>query len=278
MRLLYSERQKYLDTMKSFLEELPLEEQMPWTPGEVFDYEGVIVSDPPTAGARADNLKKFLIEVLEKVILKNIDQQKRTAQQHDCPSFFTNETLLMALKANTLLREKALKKLKKEFKGMKAMAEEERMIEEKTDQTNQFTLSLIFEDLCQKLQHVQPYDILRVLDDSKLGGSHGEAYKKETILHVSAEHKRNNFFFLGDALRSLLTGSKVQFSSPSLEGLKNFIESTNVQADGAAGWRQKIMSKLQQHKSKEEIANFNQVLVQRTIEEAMELTNPICTI
>lgn len=38
------------------------------------------------------------------------------------------------------------------------------------------------------------------------------------------------------------------------------------------------MSKLQQHKSKEEIANFNQVLVQRTIEEAMELTNPICTI
>ena len=38
------------------------------------------------------------------------------------------------------------------------------------------------------------------------------------------------------------------------------------------------MSKLHQHKSKEEIANFNQVLVQRTIEEAMELANPICTV
>ena len=38
------------------------------------------------------------------------------------------------------------------------------------------------------------------------------------------------------------------------------------------------MGELQRHKSKEELANFNQVLVQRTIEEAMELTNPICTV
>lgn len=66
--------------MKRYLEELPQDEQRPWTSGEVFDYEGVIVSDPFTAGLRADNLKKFLIEVLEKVILKNIDWQKRISQ------------------------------------------------------------------------------------------------------------------------------------------------------------------------------------------------------
>lgn len=69
--------------MKRYLEELPPEDtarERPWTPGEVFDYEGVIVSDPLTAGLRADNLKEFLIEVLEKVILKNIDWQKRISQ------------------------------------------------------------------------------------------------------------------------------------------------------------------------------------------------------
>lgn len=139
----------------------------------------------------------------------------------------------MALKANTLLQERALRKLKKENSNRKEMtlAQAEGFdaaVEEKMDQTNQFTLSIIFEDLCQKLQHVQPYDIVRVLDDGKPGSALGEAFRKEAILHVSADHERNNFFFLGDALRSLLTGGKVPFSSPSLEGLKNFIENTNI--------------------------------------------------
>ena len=42
------------------------------------------------------------------------------------------------------------------------------------------------------------------------------------------DHKRNNFFFIGDALRALLTGGKVHFSSPSLASLKSFIECTDV--------------------------------------------------
>ena len=39
------------------------------------------------------------------------------------------------------------------------------------------------------------------------------------------------------------------------------------------------MEKLLSHKSKDELNNFDhQVLVQGTIEEAMELSNPICTV
>lgn len=62
----------------------------------------------------------------------------------------------MALKANTLLQEKALRKLKKENSSRKEMtlaqaAGFDAAVEEKIDQTNQFTLSIIFEDLCQKL-------------------------------------------------------------------------------------------------------------------------------
>ena len=78
----------------------------------------------------------------------------------------------MALKANSLLQEKALQKLKKE-RAKRASAQEpedyDAMVEEIKDKTNQFTLSIIFEDLCQKLQHLQPFDIIRVLDESKSG-------------------------------------------------------------------------------------------------------------
>lgn len=186
----------------------------------------------------------------------------------------------MALKANSLLLEKARKRRQKEA-GYRREAERgdlDAAMDEITDKTNQFTLSILFEALCQKLQHVQPYEIVRILDDGKRGPSGAEAFKQEPILHVSADNPRTNFYFLGDALRSLFVGGKLPFSSPSLDSLKSFMESTDIDGDGAAGWRQKIMSKLRQHKSKEELASFNQVLVQRTIEEAMELTNPICTI
>ena len=45
-------------------------------------------------------------------------------------------------------------------------------------------------------------------------------------------------------------------------------------------YRTKIQSLLNQQKGigKEEVLNFDQILVQQTIEEAMEINNPICTI
>lgn len=62
----------------------------------------------------------------------------------------------MALKANSLLLERARKKRQKEA-GYRREAERgdlDAAMDEITDRTNQFTLSILFEALCQKLQHV----------------------------------------------------------------------------------------------------------------------------
>jgi len=172
IKLLYKNKNKFNDGVDQ--ESIPEEEQKPWTGGEVFDYESVVGAQGAIAELRSSNLKRFLQEVLEQVIMKNIDAQRRLMQQNDCPSFFTNETLLMALKANSLLQEMALQKLKKDRPSKRASVQEpedyDAMVEEIKDKTNQFTLNIIFEDLCQKLQHVQPFDIIRVLDDNRSGG------------------------------------------------------------------------------------------------------------
>ena len=35
---------------------------------------------------------------------------------------------------------------------------------------------------------------------------------------------------------------------------------------------------MQEHKTKEDMLSFDQILTQQTIEEAMEINNPVCTI
>jgi len=41
---------------------------------------------------------------------------------------------------------------------------------------------------------------------------------------MSAEHTRNSYYYIGDALRITLTGGKIHFSNEELSKLKNFVE------------------------------------------------------
>ena len=70
----------------------------------------------------------------------------------------------------------------------------------------------------------------------------------------------------------MFSGGKVHFSNESLKDLKELIEGREVD------YRGKIQALLAEHKSREEILNFDQLLVQPTIEEAIEPTNPVCTV
>lgn len=64
----------------------------------IFDYESII-SNIAIAEVRADNLKKFLTFIIEEILLKNLDYKRRLQKQTDCSHFFSDETLLMTLKA-----------------------------------------------------------------------------------------------------------------------------------------------------------------------------------
>ena len=63
--------------------------------------------------------------------------------------------------------------------------------------------------------------------------------------------KRNNFFHVGEALRSILTGGKIHYSNPSLERYKEFM------AQEGANYRSKIIDLIVSHKGKDEVLNFN---------------------
>ena len=84
--------------------------------------------------------------------------------------------------------------------------------------------------------------------------------------------KRNNFFHVGEALRSLLTGSKIVYSNPSLGQFKEFINQKEV------NYRSKVIELVVSHKGKDEVLNFDQILVQQSIEEALEISNQYCTV
>ena len=66
----------------------------------------------------------------------------------------------------------------------------------------------------------------------------------DPILQVTKDNIRNNFYFVGDALRNLFIGGNLPFSSPSIDSLRNFMENTNIHEEGAAAWRHRIMTKL----------------------------------
>ena len=50
---------------------------------DLFDYESVI-RNSQKAHLRSTNLKKFLIDIIENIIMKNIDHQKIMSKQADC--------------------------------------------------------------------------------------------------------------------------------------------------------------------------------------------------
>lgn len=87
------------------------------------------------------------------------------------------------------------------------------------DLINQFSLRVIFEDLCLRLQHLKAHDIIRIVGQRK--------YEENRVLGV--KEKRNNFFYLGAYLRALLSGGKVHFTNPGVKNLKDFIECNAVE-------------------------------------------------
>ena len=133
---------------------------------------------------------------------------------------------------------------------------------ESSDQINQFCLRALFEDLFLKLQHLKPHDIIKIVGQKQ--------YDTSGVLVVAK--KRNNFFYVGEALRQVMTGGRIHFSNPVLESYKDFIGQKEV------NYRTKLMDLIVSHKGKDEMLNFNQILVQQSIEEALEITNPACTV
>lgn len=124
-------------------------------------------------------------------------------------------------------------------------------------------LRMLFEDLCLRLQHLKPHDVIRIVGFRE--------YESSPILNVN-NHKRNNFYFIGVALRQIIGGSTIHFSDLALKPLKNFIECRDYP------YRTMVMNLLREHKTQLEINAFSQILIQQTIEQAIELKNPTCTI
>jgi hypothetical protein len=67
---------------------------------------------------------------------------------------------------------------------------------------------------------------------------------------------RNNFYYLGDALRKLLTGGKVTFSSDCLQNFRDLVDCKKK------NYRVMLMEQIKLHKSRDDVMNFDQLLVQ----------------
>jgi hypothetical protein len=92
-----------------------------------------------------------------------------------------------------------------------------------------------------RLQHLKPQDVIKVVGQGP--------YDASGVLN--AQKKRNNFFYLGEALRQILTGGVVHFSNPSLQKYKDFIAQKEV------NYRAKVMDMVMAHKPKEDVLNFS---------------------
>ena len=66
-----------------------------------------------------------------------------------------------------------------------------------------------------------------------------KAYKKYPIMNVS--RKKNNFFFMGYALRILLCGGKLEYTQNSIQDLKQFVEDTVMMPGRARTTRKRIL-------------------------------------
>lgn len=160
----------------------------------VFDYESVIIHQE-LVELRSKNLITFMSKVFEDIIIKNVDASIRAQNQHKCKHFFSSEIMLLTLKGYNNLKEKTNGMLKKLFPGNRFMDDKHEYKEKEKffdDQLSQFVLRILFEDLCLRLQHLKPHDVIRIVGFKE--------YENSPILNVN-NHKRNNFYFIGVALR-----------------------------------------------------------------------------
>jgi len=72
---------------------------------DIFDYEAVM-KNSVLVDLRARNLMRFLTDVVESIIMFNIDPENRKRHLNECKHNFTNEVLMLTLKANSLVSEK----------------------------------------------------------------------------------------------------------------------------------------------------------------------------
>lgn len=73
---------------------------------DLFDYESVI-ADARVTELRSLNLLRFCKHILEEILIKNLDPKLRTKKTADCEFLFSNELLLMTIRARVNLLEKA---------------------------------------------------------------------------------------------------------------------------------------------------------------------------
>lgn len=139
------------------------------------------------------------------------------------------------------------------------------------DQWNQMVIRVLFEDLFARLQTCKAHDIIRILD-KKFPGEGLKAYTRSNIIQVNDQRRGNNLFMVGQALRNLLTEGKFYFTNPELRPYKNFIEREGIQT------RARIASLVRGQKTPLETKRYDIVLVQQTIEHALELESSNCTI
>lgn len=110
---------------------------------------------------------------------------------------FSHEFLLLSLRGEYILEDRALKMYKKMEGDVKNKQEQEQLYKKKEkvkDNVNMFLLRLVFEELCTRLQCIKPHDVIRIY-----GKNGKQIYKDEKILNV--DKKRNNFHILGSALK-----------------------------------------------------------------------------
>lgn len=125
------------------------------------------------AEVRAENLQRFLTIIIEEILLKNLDFKRRLQKQTDCNHFFSDETLVMTLKARYSLAQKIVAKqkgwsfLNLQYVMNNNLSERDQIdyaeYIETADMINQFSLRVIFEDLCLRLQHLKAHDVIRII-------------------------------------------------------------------------------------------------------------------
>ena len=94
MLKLFRERKKFVDGHEKIKANLdPYEKAF-----DIFDYESVIAS-PALIELRSRNLIKFISIIFEEILIKNIDKKIRDEDLAVCKNFFSNEMILISLKA-----------------------------------------------------------------------------------------------------------------------------------------------------------------------------------